>query len=142
VQQRLDTERAKTRDVVKSYCPTCGEYAPRYSIADLTDVTDMMKVPVMLFPCTHTVVWDTIRREQETVSLVDEDLVRLYESDLDLVALHKHGHNAGCAVCDGDDYVSSTPVYPCDTLRIRARGYGIQPTPGDDHAGPRPQETP
>jgi hypothetical protein len=128
LQQRLDTERAKTRDVVKSYCPTCGEHAASYSIGDMTDVTDMMKMPVKLYPCTHTVVWDTIRREPDTVSEADENLVRLYEKDKQIAERCQHVIDSHFS----DDFTANDLA--ADILSDLARGYGVQPTPGDDHA--------
>jgi len=52
------------------------------------------------------------------------------EAKRQVIELHKRGHNAGCAVCDGDDYVSSTPVYPCATLRIYGAMYAKLGRPG------------
>ncbi len=46
--------------------------------------------------------------------------------DRKLLALHAPcDYNMGCAVCDGEDYVSGRATYPCETVKLLAEGYGL-----------------
>lgn len=76
------------------------------------------------------IVYETGRGERDAV-------LRRCAADRELVALHAMDDlgRPACQVCSEVQFSEDRAMdWPCPTLRAVARGYGIQPTPGGDHA--------
>ncbi len=63
----------------------------------------------------------------------ERQLLRQCTRDRRIIEVHRPGDDGLCVAC-GLDGQNEDCTFPCDIIRNRARGYGVQPTPGDDHA--------